>query len=198
MGHVRSQAVYDKTANRAGILAEISEEVERNGDARAPYNESHMTWHESPVYADREAAERAIEGFDKGFYDDHAVLFHDCDDAKPTAAVERLEERIWAERQKKLAYIDAHRVKSRKSESITCPKCGSRIMLAFYREVREPEFYKGSCPVCNADMRPKSTLERIDAYDARIAELKERLAEEKRKGCEKAPVKWLVKFEYHV
>ena len=198
MGHIINKAVFSKDWAKAEIIAEISEEVEDYGDAHMPYDASQMHWHETPVYRDREAAELAIKTFDNGLYDDHAVLFHDCDDALPTAEVERLEERIRAEKAKKLGYIDSHRVTNRKSDSVTCPKCKSRISLAFYREAKEPEFYKGLCPVCQAELRPKSTLDRIRAYDAKIGELKKRLAVERRKGSEKAPVKWLVKYEYHV
>ena len=36
-----------------------------------------MHFHETPVYKSREEAEKAIERLDRGWYDDHAVLFKD-------------------------------------------------------------------------------------------------------------------------
>ena len=34
-----------------------------------------LTFHKEPVYRNREEAEKAIEKFDKGWYDDHAVRY---------------------------------------------------------------------------------------------------------------------------
>lgn len=34
-----------------------------------------MTFHKEPVYKNREEAEKAIEKFDKGWYDDHCVRY---------------------------------------------------------------------------------------------------------------------------
>lgn len=34
-----------------------------------------LKFHESPVYSNREEAEKAIERLDRGWYDDHAVLY---------------------------------------------------------------------------------------------------------------------------
>lgn len=46
-----------------------------------PYESSgyhgNMHFHEYPVYKNREEAEKAIESLDRGWYDDHAVLYKD-------------------------------------------------------------------------------------------------------------------------
>ena len=36
-----------------------------------------LKFHEKPIYKNREEAHKAIEKLDKGWYDDHAVLYRD-------------------------------------------------------------------------------------------------------------------------
>lgn len=36
-----------------------------------------LKFHEQPVYKDRMEAQKAIDSFDNGWYDDHAVLYKD-------------------------------------------------------------------------------------------------------------------------
>ena len=36
-----------------------------------------MVFHERPIYKNKEEAYRAIERLDRGFYDDHAVVYRD-------------------------------------------------------------------------------------------------------------------------
>lgn len=60
---------------------------------------------------------------------------------------------------------------------------------------------KNICPVCSADLRPKSTLAIIGTARKNAEKAKKDLIAEERKLQEKQKkqsiVKWLVKIEYH-
>ena len=53
------------------------------------------------------------------------------------------------------------------------------------------------CPLCRADLRSKTTLEKIKWYEDKIADYRKRIEAEKMKQKKNAKVKWLVKYEFH-
>jgi len=130
-----------------------------------------------------------IRQYDEGWYDDHGVLFRDYGKVKPTKQMEAIKSQISDTRQKRQEFIDAHLPNRVKAELIGCQHCGSKIAKAYLRGAY--------CPVCHKDLRPKSTLNRIAAYDDKIKTLQKKYAELEKKQKDKAEVKWLVKLEYH-
>ena len=73
--------------------------------------------------------------------------------------------------------------------NIGCKKCGSSLSKDFLRG--------DSCPLCRADLRSKTTLDRISAYQKRLEDIQKKIESEKKKQWEKASLKWMVRFEYH-
>ena len=54
------------------------------------------------------------------------------------------------------------------------------------------------CPVCGADLRPASKLERIENARRTVDEIDRKLAEEERCMAKRnGAVRWLVKIEFH-
>ena len=196
MTHVIEYHTLDRNADRNQFIADMDEVVQAEDYLEGGYYDgSQLTWHDDTVYDTREDAEQAIKGFIRCDYDDHAVLFHDTDDLKlkPTKARQAMEERLNRLILEREQYIAAHHVNARASEFIGCTHCGSRISRKYLRS--------DDCPVCGHELRPKSTLDRIASFDKRIRSLSPRLRKDeqaaKRKASDKAPVRWLVKTEYH-
>lgn len=122
-----------------------------------------------------------------GFYSCNAVLYRDADLSPigDAPSYRKLRERV------EEAETDVH---NRKADSITCPRCRSRIMLAYYKGEHE-------CPVCRTDMRSESARKRVaNAWD-RHRELQSRLRAERirlaKKLAKNAPLRWCVDYDFH-
>lgn len=191
MGHIVNYITADKNANRRNIIASIQEEVYHEDWQEDGSYHGNLTWHENKIYDCRQDAYDAIDKFDKGWYDDHAVLFRDLDAVSPTKTMENIKFRIEETRKAKADFVDSHHVRDRKSALIGCEHCGSKV-------AREYIPTTDRCPVCRHDLRPESTRERVKRFDAKVRELEGRYLEAQKKLVAKAPVKWLVKYEYHV
>ena len=165
-----------------------SRNVDREENPSGSYH-GNMHIHDSPICESWEDAKGRIEGWDTGWYSDHAVQYKDKSSLKPTKAMEALQEK-----HKKLIYArdtykKEHSLKNRKSELVGCKKCGSKVAVA----------YIGShyCPVCGKDLWADYILERIKKYNADIKSVEEQMNEMKKKQTGKCPIKWLVKVEVH-
>lgn len=196
MTHVIEYHTLDRNADRDQFIADMDEEVRAEDYLEGGfYDGSQLTWHDNTVYDTREDAEKAIKELIQQAYDDHAVLFHDTAalKLKPSKAQQAMEARLNRLILEREQYIAAHHVNARTSEFIGCTHCGSRISRKYLRS--------DDCPVCGHELRPKSTLDRIASFDKRIQSLSTRLHESQqaaeRKAYRKAPVRWLVKTEYH-
>jgi len=207
MGHAVDYMTFDRKTPRKTMRACVEDWAKHNVD---PYEHSEdgniwnidvydgtlngdRAWHEDMVYACRQDAEDAITRMDKGFYDDHAVLFYDVDSLKPTAAMNAIKRRQDETEKKREALIaDSHAWTGRKSKYVTCEGCGSRLNVERLRSMRTC-----TCPLCRNDLRSETVLNRIKAYDEKIKELRGKYANEMKKLKSKAAVKWLVKMEVH-
>lgn len=207
MGHAVDYMTFDRKTPRKTMRACVEDWAKHNVD---PYEHSEdgniwnidvydgtlngdRAWHEDMVYACRQDAIDAIERMDKGFYDDHAVLFYDVDSLKPTAAMNAIKRRQDETEKKREALIaDSHAWTGRKSKYVTCEGCGSRLNVERLRSMRTCV-----CPLCRNDLRSETVLNRIKAYDEKIKELRGKYANEMKKLKSKAAVKWLVKMEVH-
>lgn len=73
MSHAIRYLTYHCSVSEHAILKDL------NGFAYDPQETNgyhgHMTFHREPVYRNEEEAMAAIEKLDKGWYDDHAVMF---------------------------------------------------------------------------------------------------------------------------
>ena len=163
-----------------------------------------MTIHDNgTIYNSYEEAEEAINRFDRGFYDDHAVAFYDTTHLKQSSKVTKLQDKVKETQKAKEEYIAKNRVGFRKSAFIGCDECGSKMAHQwFVKEVDGTAVCKTDlCPVCRNDLRSTTVKERIMKFDDKIQELFETIRkvkkEEHKKNLKKAKVRWLVKVEVH-
>ena len=126
---------------------------------------------------------------DRGDYDGIAVQYADFSHIKDSAKVDELRKKVAEIGKKKMEFIEAHSPKAQKAAFISCSECGSKL--------NREKLSGYVCPVCRTDLRAPSTLERIDAFNRRIAEYNKKIAAERSKDQKKAKIMWLVKFEYH-
>lgn len=194
MGHYVTYMVFDKNTSEKEMYAERNLCIIDNGAHDCGVlmsSDSGFKLHSGIICDSYEDAVDYIEDqLCHRRYDDHGVLFRDYSKVKPTKAMENLKEQMKAARDKKEDFIRSHQPNRVKAEFIGCPHCGSKIAKKYLNGVR--------CPVCRADMRPKSTLERIDGYDKKIRDLEKRYKEAEKKMASKAALKWCVKLEFHV
>jgi hypothetical protein len=176
----------EENAKRSVIMADIAEHAKEEGDGYS----SRFTWHDNiPPYESREKAEAAIETLDRGFYDDHAVRFYDYSNAEKTAKIKECEAKIAELMEGQKKYRAEHSVHTFQAAYIGCPKCGSKLSREYLRGE--------NCPLCRADLRSKTTLDKLKWYEDKIADYRNRIEEEKRKQKNKAKIKWLIKYEFH-
>ena len=203
MGHNINYMTADRNVKKNRVIAEIDYEVEHVAWEECGRYHGNLTWHDDKIYPDENAAYKAIEEFDNGCYDDHAVLFHDTHavEQKPTKKLETLRKRLEDEQKKRDEYIVLHRVTHRKSEFMGCPTCGSKINLRYMSKNVRYGYSDHLCPVCHGELRSKTVVDRIEKFEAKIEELKNQIKDEEQsmslKVSSKAPVKWLIKYEYH-
>lgn len=207
MGHAIDYMTFDRKTPRKKMLEAVEVWAKNNCDPLELSEDGNVwnidvyggtlngdrAWHEGTVYSCRQDAEDAITRMDKGFYDDHAVLFYDVDSLKPTAAMSAIKRRQDETEKKRGALIaDSLTWAGRKSKYVTCEDCGSRLNVECLRSMRTCV-----CPLCRKDLRSKTILDRLKAYEEKVKELDGKYVEEMKKLKAKATVKWLVKMEVH-
>lgn len=188
--HYVTYMEFPENTTKDKMYAERSLVIAENGDydceGTLMSEDNGFILHPNTVCASRDDARECIRQLDNGWYDDHGVKFTI---AKPTKAMENLKSRIENMRSEKRTYIENHHIANRKSDTITCPKCKSRLSLAYMKG--------DSCPLCHTDLRSNTVLNRIDKYDKDIANKEKQYREMERKCKEKAETRWLVKLEFH-
>lgn len=121
-----------------------------------------------------------------------AVKYYEAEreDLKTDKAYIELTAKIKEAREKYSSYSKEKYIRTLKSKTITCRKCGCGIPTAHWNS--------DYCPVCLSDIRPDSLKAREEKLKESINRLYERrearLAEIAKKGKK---VSWLVRFGYH-
>lgn len=138
-------------------------------------------WNKDIVCADKRAAIDKLNSMP----DWNGVLYHV--DVPDTVAIKRL---AAAERKAKERYHEvcaATDVHNRKSRTMTCKACGSRVELARFRG--------STCPVCGKSLRSEGARERVDraekAHEAAVRRLAAARTENARKHGELA---WMLSY----
>lgn len=146
------------------------------------------------IYNNYDEAYNAIQKSDRGFYDEICCKYYDYPELIKSKKFLDLEKRIQDWRKKYNDLKNKVHYKGVKSSFIFCPSCQSKINKEFIRT--------NNCPVCYAEMRPKTVLDTINRYLEIMLGLQNELSLEKNKlelkQRKNAKVKWLVKIEYHV
>lgn len=193
MGHIICHKVLERDVDKAEVLDEIREEVLHEDWQEGGRYHGNLRWHEDTVYVGIDKAEEAIDRLTgREAYVDCAVLFRDVEAVPATAKVRSIDARIARVQAAMQSFESAHSIHARKSRTVSCPRCESRIAVGYMRGRSE------RCPVCGADLRAKSTIERLAEFERRLRDLERERAVELKKGAGKAPVRWLLKYEYHV
>lgn len=192
MGHEIVHRTFDVSKSKEYIANEMDEIARYNSDSRSGLYGA-IRWIDR-ICTDYDEAYEYLRERDNGWYEQLAVKYREYPKLEPTKAYSNLEERIKKEKEKKVAYTNAHSISSFKVEYIGCPNCGSKLKRTLLRGER--------CPLCNTELRSKTTMETLERYENNIKDLMQKLrAEEKKmkeKMASKAKIKWLVKIEYHV
>ena len=183
---------FDVKTSKKEIENECNKIAERSSDYGGGLP-GKIRWIDSKVFKDRE---EAVDYIDRtsGNYEQIAVKFLEFDGKiEPSSKMISLKARFDAELDKQEEYSKKHSVKTFKAAHIGCPNCGSKLN----RELLKNE----KCPLCNTDLRSKTTLEALAKYVANAnaiqAQYKEEEIKNKERYLKKAKEKWLVKIEYH-
>lgn len=188
MGHSIHYMEFPKNATEKRIGQERAEVINWEGDYKVGDYQNDYTLH-NIICDTREEAMKKIDEYDNGWYDDHGVMFRDYSKVKPTKQMEDVQNRIVDTLQKCKEYESEHMPNKVKAEFIGCKVCGSKVAKKYVHDQY--------CPVCRSDMRPKTTLDRIQSYKDKVTYLKRKYTELEKKQKNKAEVKWLIKLEFH-
>lgn len=75
MGHYIGERIYSKRMLPKTIVKDLNRFAYDPQEASSYHGQ--IVFHEKPVYKNIEQAREAIKQFDRGWYDDHAVVFKD-------------------------------------------------------------------------------------------------------------------------
>lgn len=90
---------------------------------------------------------------------------------KRSALLKSLESRLEKEESKLADYTKKSSIKNRKSESVTCTYCKSKLTISFLSA--------NLCPVCQTSLLSKTTLDTISRYKKNISDLNRQIQQEK-------------------
>lgn len=191
MSHNIKHLVYKEDVDRRKVQADLDNYVAHEDwqEGCSGLN-SPIRWIEScGVLNSYDEALEYIRSHDKGWYDSLAVRFKEFDGTKTTAQ-KKAEEKAESAKKKYIDLVNKFHFENIKAAFIGCRHCGSKISLNYLDS--------NCCPVCDGDMRPKSTLDTLERYEANLKKANELLLEEQNKTLVKhSKTKWLVKIEYH-
>lgn len=192
MGHVVNLRSYEESVSKEVIMEELDEEAIYESDSRSGLPNS-IRWL-TPVLNSYEEAEQYIEKNDRQWYDQLAVRYKYIPIAKPSKTYKTLETKLDEAYKKYREADNLVAFKDFKSEYVGCKHCGSKLNTKYMKS--------NKCPLCHAEMRPQSTLDKIKHLHDKCQELEKKLKEEedklRTKNAKNAEIYWLVKYEYHV
>ena len=189
MGHMIDYMSFKKDTSEKTMYKVRADFIEDNGEREHGMLISHdsgFRLHRDIICESYDDAVDKIRQLDNGWYDDHGVLYKEYKGKSKTM------ESLLEKRNKVLAdrreYIKDNDIHNRTSETIACPKCKSRLALAYFRG--------NECPLCRTDLRSNTVQKRIEAFDAKIKDIDKKYKEAEKK--QKYDLRWLVKIEFHV
>lgn len=149
----------------------------------------------SLVFNDYEEAEHYLEGT-FGDYRQKAVRYYKYPKRTKTSVEQRLEEKVGKTIKTLRELEDKPHYKGVKTKYITCAKCGSKLATDYCGKT-----WYNTCPVCRADVRPATVLERRDSLKKTLSDAQRDLKAETKKADEKnkskAKLCWAVACEVH-
>lgn len=184
MGHQIDYHTFPYEMDKKEIMAELYEFGSCNQPNFAGFP-NQLRWLDKGCSCEEDAYE-CIDQNDKGWYDQIAVSFLD---ASPGAEENKLRQRLDSvyssirKIESKVHYADAA------AEFIGCKGCGSKLSRKHIRS--------NQCPLCYSDLRPASTLQKLQKLKDKSEDLEARILALRKKNT-KGKRKWLVKTEFHI
>lgn len=193
MSHNIQHYDYPENVDKEKVFADLANYV-RHEDWQEGGHLSKIHWIPGPVLESRDAAEKYIEKHDNGWYDCLAVRYRQPKSGVQSKAYLDLQQRF---RKADMRYRELNQevyAATVSSAYIGCKNCGSKLSRKHLLSCNRGNY----CPVCNADLRPASTLEKIRKAHASMLEIGKKMDQEKcRMAKRNGEVRWLVKIEYH-
>lgn len=191
---------FNENVDKEKALREISAYVSAQAYLEGGNGIRKIRWLDARVLDNEDLATDYLKTHDNGNYDCLAVRFYQFDQPVTSDKIKALEDKLtslyreWQTRDREV-YLEGI-----SAAYVSCKHCGSRLNTEMIRNGR-PNSRKNCCPVCLEDLRPASTLHKIEAVKARYekadADLDAARAALEKKMQKFANLKWLVKFEYH-
>lgn len=198
MGHAISMLTFPAEMKRDRIQAECdmwaNDTYDRREDGGRCGGLGSKINFKDRLFDDYDAAYEYLEGTTDD-YRQIAVKYLVYPPMKPSKTAEDLDRRI-TEYRKRINALDAPHYKGVKQATVKCKCCGSSLATKFCGDT-----YRNNCPVCRADLRPQSTLDKIANYKATVKDLEKKLKAEvdkqNMKNRKSAKVHWMVCCEVH-
>lgn len=206
MGHEILYRDYPENVNKKSVEADWNHYAAMEGWQEGSSGlKNPIRWIERHVCESYEDAEAYIEKHDKGWYDQIAVRYKEAEPVKPSKTFLALKERADRLNARYKELDTAIHYKDVKSKLITCGHCESKIstqVLTGRLAAARGWINRNLCPVCGQDLRPASTLEKIQRAKENAQKAVKDVHAEMKKQQEKAAAKatklrWLVKIEIH-
>lgn len=197
MGHAIQNLSFDEKDSRKTIQAECDEWGNYNADLQE--RGGCLCGLGSPVrFTDKvfDSYEDAEDYLDRTpSYAQTAVKYKVYPKTTPTKTITELQRRI-NEYESRVRELNEPHYKGVKSATIKCKKCGSALATAYCGKS-----WYNSCPICRAELRPQSTIDKIHKYNETLDELRKKLKaevkKENQKNEKKVRLRWLVHCEVH-
>ena len=130
-----------------------------------------------------------------GNYRQTAVKYKVYPKTEPSNIILDLERRI-KEYKNRIAELNKPHYANVKQATVKCKKCGSSLATSYCGRT-----YYNQCPICKEDLRPESTLQKIEQYNNTIKELEQKRVDEIKKqnvkNESKVTYRWMVCCEVH-
>lgn len=172
------------------IIAELDAYVHHRTYAEGGSGVGHIRVYEGQVHKSHADAMEWIRAHDDGNYNQMAVVYRRLPEGVTSKALEAIKEKIKVANAQYSTEWAKVPHKNIKAEFIACKGCGSKLKRALLTG--------NYCPVCRADLRSATQLDKIQRLRKKVEELEQKHeAEEQKLMDKKAVLMRLVKIEYH-
>lgn len=148
----------------------------------------------SRIFDDYESAREYLDST-FGHYSQIAVQYREYPKISPSKKLNELNERL-VKAKARLCDLEKPHYKGVSISTVKCKRCGSSLATSYCGMS-----WYNNCPICNADLRPESKLERIAKCKDSIKDIEKSIREENMKAQtkmkSKSKLKWAVACEVH-
>lgn len=188
-----AEGIFDFALNtKAGeMMDEIKDCLDRERGVQKPVHLKLILLDAEPVDGYDNAMKKIDDLYKEyGRRNNYGIRYMDYGKVKPTKKMEDMKRQIGELEQKSATYATEHSVLAFKAEFVGCPCCGSKL--------KRERLKTDKCPLCNTDMRSKTTIETLNGYRSKIRELEKRIRTEENKQKGRAEMRWMVHAESYI